>query len=80
MYDKFELVYHMSYPAWLPPLVMYNDYHGWEDFIEAAYTYYQQDFVKGRTIIDGKVLRLRREPRYKGKDKAFWHICGHDEG
>lgn len=65
---------------WLPPLVDFNDYSGWDDFLEAIYRIYVEDFIHNRFSIDGVPVKTRREPQSRGKDKAFWHICGEDDG
>ena len=65
-------------PSWLPQLEKYNDYGSWEVYVDALYEIYLDDFIKNPIFINGKKIQQRREPKEFGKDKAFWHICGHD--
>ncbi len=69
----------MSYPTWLPPLEFFNAYNGWQDYINCLYEIYLTDFIQNPIVISGKRIQQRRLPQVQGKDKAFWHICGHDE-
>ena len=68
----------MTYPDWLPQLEFFNDYNGWQHYIDSLYEIYLEDFVSNPIVVNGKKIQLRRLPRTANKDKAFWHICGHD--
>ena len=69
----------MTYPDWLPQLEFFNNYNGWQHYIDSLYKIYLEDFIKNPIVINGKRLQQRRLPQFLDKDKAFWHICGHDE-
>jgi hypothetical protein len=68
----------MCYPAWLSPLEFFNTYDGWQDYVNCLYEIYLIDFIQNPIVINGKRIQQRRLPQIQGKDKAFWHICGHD--
>ena len=67
-------------PEWLPPLVRFSEYGNWPAYVDAIYEFYLNDFVRSRFTVGCKPLKMRRFPQTQGKDKAFWHLCGHDEG
>lgn len=68
----------MNYPTWLPSLEFFNAYNGWQDYVNCLYKIYLTDFILNPIVINGKCIQQRRLPQVQGKDKAFWHICGHD--
>ena len=62
-------------PAWLPPLVLLDEYDGdWKQYIEAVYSYFKTDFIDSRPQFQKKALRLKRYPLLEGKEATFWHI------
>ncbi|KZN15316.1 hypothetical protein [Marinomonas sp. TW1] len=68
--------------AWLPDLVLFNDYDGdWNRYLNAIYTYFKADFVISKPIFRGVRLGLKRYPEYDGKSATFWHMTstGDDE-
>lgn len=67
-------------PEWLPPLVLFSDYGNWEAYVDAVYAFYLNDFVHNHFTVGCKRFAMRRFPQSQGRDLAFWHICGHDEG
>ena len=68
------------YPEWLPELVSFNDYGDWHRYVEVIYEHYLDDFVRNPFTVGCKRFVMRRYPQVQGKDKAFWHICGQDDG
>ncbi len=66
-------------PSWLPDLILFNDYGNWQQYVEALYGFYCEDFVLNPFTVGGKRLAMRRYPQVLGKDKTFWHICGQDD-
>jgi len=69
-----------SRPSWLPELIRFNDYGNWQRYVDVLYSYYLDDFVRNHFTVGGKKFVMRRYPQALGKDKAFWHICGQDDG
>ena len=59
---------------WLPGLVEFNDYGNWDDFLEAIYGYFFNDFVRSKPRWPGKRFALKRYPEYDGKSATFWHM------
>ena len=60
---------------WLPPLVLLSDHSGdWEKYLQAVYTFFEQDFVKSRPSFQGVSLQLKRHPVIQGKEATFWHL------
>lgn len=68
-----------GYPAWVPDLVLFNDYGDYGRYLEVLYDIYSTDFIQKPFQFDGKPIKVRREPPSRNKDKAFWHICGEDD-
>ena len=61
--------------AWLPPLVLFNEYGGdWARYVEALYAYFKADFVDGQPTYRGRRLGLKRHPLSQGKEATFWHM------
>jgi hypothetical protein len=64
-----------SAPDWLPPLVLFQDYHGnWQRYVEVLYRYFKQDFVDSSPSFRGTQLVLKRHPMEQGKEATFWHL------
>ncbi|MZI94722.1 hypothetical protein F9817_16195 [Vibrio sp. CAIM 722] len=60
---------------WLPDLVLFEDYDGqWPPYLDAIYTFFEQDFVRNKPVYQGKRLGLKRYPEYEGKSATFWHM------
>ena len=66
----------MAYlPAWLPPIVPFEDYGGdWDRYLEALYKYFKKDFIDRRPLFRGRRLGLKKHPLEKGKEATFWHF------
>jgi len=72
----------MSEIAWLPELVLFEDFGGdWERFVEALYAYFRNDFVNSQPVFQGQRLGLKKHPLSQGKEATFWHLIseGKDE-
>ncbi len=68
--------------AWLPSLVLFNDYDGdWNRYLNAVYSYFEADFAHSKPVFRGTRLGLKRHPEYDGKSATFWHMTstGDDE-
>lgn len=68
--------------AWLPPLVLLNQYGGdWKVYLDAIYQYFLDDFVNCRPSFNGRRLALKKHPLSQGKEATFWHLIseGADE-
>ena len=64
-----------SKPAWLPELIFFENYNGvWEDYLEAVYAIFYNDFVKSIPSYRGIKLSLKKHPMIDGKEATFWHI------
>lgn len=64
-----------STPAWLPPLVLFNEYNGdWDRYVKAIYSYFEQDFVDDTPYYQNFKIVLKRHPYYQGKEATFWHL------
>ena len=71
----------MSNPTdWLPPLVYLQDYGGqWEQYIEAVYAYFKNDFIDYKPQFGSRPVQLKRYPLFDGKEATFWHITSEGE-
>ena len=59
----------------VPPLVLLDDYDGiWEEYENALYDFFCEDFVRNRTHFRGSEIGVKRHPELKGKPATFWHI------
>jgi hypothetical protein len=61
-------------PDWLPPLVLFNDYGGWDAYLAAIYGWFKRDFVDSKPAFLGRRLGLKRHPLTNGKEATFWHM------
>lgn len=62
-------------PAWLPDLIEFTDYGGnWDDYVDAIYTAFHDDFHRSQITFDGIRLSAKRHPEIDGKSATFWHI------
>lgn len=62
-------------PEWLPGLVLLASFGGnWEEYLNALYHYYTQDFLESETYYEGRRLGIKRLPIIEGKDATFWHL------
>jgi len=64
-----------AHPAWLPELVLFEQYSGdWDRYLAALYQFFTQDFIDDRPLYNGKKLALKRHPVIMEKEATFWHI------
>lgn len=62
-------------PAWLPELILFEDYQGnWDKYLKAIYNIFVNDFVKSTPSYQGQKLALKKHPVIQGKEATFWHI------
>lgn len=67
-------------PAWLPPLILLNDFGGdWERYLAAIYTQFRADFIDRKPSFRGTLLGLKRHPLLLGKEATFWHMTSEGE-
>lgn len=58
----------------LPPLVKLEDFDGkWDGYIDAVFAEFHRDFLETQPKYQGKWVRCRRDPTYRGKEAGFWH-------
>lgn len=58
----------------LPPLVERKNFLTDEDFIEALYIYFTQDFISTKPKFQNQELMLKRFPLRNNKEATFYHI------
>lgn len=65
----------------LPPLVKYEQFMSDEDFLDALYEYFKQDFVLTKPVYKSSPIRLKRFPLRNNRETTFYHITttGKDE-
>lgn len=52
----------------LPALVLFEDFgNNWDEYLEAIYHYFCQDFVVSKPHVDGKRFALKRYPVIIGR-------------
>ncbi len=65
---------------WLPPLMLMQDYQNdWDQYLEAIYQCFYQDFVASKPYFEDRRFGLKRHPILKGKEATFWHIISEGE-
>ncbi len=57
-----------------PDLIEFNDYPGWNEYIEIIYNVYCKEIRTKQFEYEGKQIALRKYPTYQNKDKGFWHL------
>jgi hypothetical protein len=68
--------------SWLPDLVKYDSSKMTLDqYIEALYEYFKQDFIYTKPKFNGEELALKKYPLRDNKEATFYHITtkGEDE-
>jgi hypothetical protein len=64
----------------LPELIKLEDYNGnWENYLEAIYQCFLEDFFRNGIKCDYKKVACIKEPKYRGKEFAFWHLISEGE-
>jgi len=66
-------------PSWLPPLIKFNDYDGWDDYLLAIHEVFRRDFIQSKPVFDGLSVFIRHEPKFKDKEYTFWHVTSEGE-
>ena len=67
--------------AWLPELIELSQYGGdWQTFINAAYDYYANDFIRDEPTLLGRTVKSKRRVAYNGQDHSFWHCIEEHAG
>jgi len=66
--------------ALLPPLVLMENYqNNWQQYLEAVYQCFYEDFIISTPYFAGKRFALKRHPIVKGKEATFWHLISEGE-
>lgn len=61
--------------AWLPALILLNDYGGnWDRYLEAIYEVFKKDFIDSRSKFGDRRVGIKRYPMDRGKEATFWHL------
>ncbi|MBP6856627.1 MAG: hypothetical protein KBC42_03650 [Candidatus Pacebacteria bacterium] len=59
----------------LPDLILLIHHSSnWDDFVDAVYKSFVQDFIESRPIYNGNKLGLKKYPLIEGKAATFWHM------
>lgn len=62
-------------PNWLPPLVTLDAHGGqWDAYESAVYAVFKAGFIDAAVRFRGMRIGLRRHPKYKNREWAFWHL------
>lgn len=62
-------------PYWLPDLILLETFNGkWNDYIDALYHQFYNDFVKDRPLYDNLPVFVRNQPTHEKKGATFWHL------
>lgn len=58
----------------LPDIIDFNMYQKWDVYEDALYQVFYNDFIVNKTMIKGKNINIRKNPKIYGKEQAFFHI------
>jgi len=59
----------------LPDIILLDDFNGaWNEYVEALYNRFKQDFVIKKPTFLGKNVDIIHEKFYQNKERSFWHI------
>ncbi len=59
----------------LPSLILFEDYENdWHKYIEAVYEIFCEELKYSPPLYKDLRVFLKRQPVYKGKERAFWHL------
>jgi len=62
-------------PAWLPDLILFENYKGnWNAYINAVYQCFHKDFVESKPSFQKVPVFARYHPSYEEKGATFWHL------
>lgn len=69
----------MSFPDWLPKLVLSSDYgNSWPKYEEGLFTEFKKCFISSRPTFEKKPVGFLSDPKTNNKPKTFWHIITED--
>ena len=63
---------------WLPELMLYEDYESWDEYQDAIYGVFCDDFKKSYPIYDGKRVKIRYQPIEYNREEGFYHVTCQD--
>lgn len=58
----------------LPPLICFNDYKDWAEYVEVLYYFFKKDFIDEKITYLGLKVFYIKDPMYQSKEFTFWHI------
>ena len=59
----------------LPDLILLDEHGGdWNKYLGVLYQFFCSDFIKNKTMYNGRKLGLKKYPKLNGKEATFWHI------
>ena len=59
---------------WLPELLLETNFNNWDEYLEAMYKVFLNDFVDSKPVFRGITLGLKRYPLKDNKEATFWHL------
>lgn len=67
-------------PDWLPELELFSNYgNDWQQYCEALYRLFRQDFIDSATLFRDQKVGLKRYPASYDKEATFWHLTSEGE-
>ena len=60
--------------AWLPPLLLQQDFSGWQAYEDALFNEFCNDFISNAPKIGKLRLGIESKPEVNGKHRTFWHL------
>ena len=59
----------------LPDIILLDDFNGdWNEYVEALYNRFKQDFVIKKPTFLGKNVDIIHEKFYQNKERSFWAL------
>ena len=66
--------------CWMPELVPCDDLSHWDEYDALLYGLFKEEWMERKPVFEGKEIRIRSNPRYEGREEAYWHLTCRDYG
>lgn len=64
--------------CWVPEEVERKPDEDWTSYEDRLYGLFEEDFVRSSPMYGGKRVFVRKDPRFDGREEAFWHLTCRD--
>lgn len=64
--------------CWIPDLVRCRNLSEWAAYDELLYRIFKSELIESRPVYRGLPVQIRYEPRFDGREEAYWHLTCKD--